>query len=238
MIDPLYTFPIILSALIVLATILNYIAHFSNGEYLSWKRFNKISLITLLSIAACTFAWMIYSRASMFSSLQLIENKSGNMILTISASMFIVYQECILFRNVLNWIGRNTSPINLSYSAYAILIPLIVMIIKIPFSSPLDIFPNDNMWGALCFEFGFWHFITALSLTYAVIMIIIQFVQFVTLLRHHGKSLLLISIIYFPVMLSLFILSMYAVLGVILLFIIRFVLSIIEEGSKTPKNQQ
>ena len=35
-------FPAILSALTILATVLNFTAHFSNGEYLSWKAFNRI----------------------------------------------------------------------------------------------------------------------------------------------------------------------------------------------------
>ena len=40
------------------------------------------------------------------------------------------------------------------------------------------------------------------------------------------------SLIYFPVMFSLFILSMYAVIGVVLLFIIKFALSVMEENSR------
>lgn len=123
-------------------------------------------------------------------------------------------------------------PMDLSYSLYAILVPLVVMIIKIPFSSPLDMFPKNNIWGALCFDFGFWHFMTALSLVYAVIMIVIQFIQFVTALRQNGKRLLSVCVIYFPVMFSLFILSMYAVIGVGLLFIIKFALSVMEENSR------
>ena len=39
-------------------------------------------------------------------------------------------------------------------------------------------------------------------------------------------------VIYFPVMFSLFILSMYAVIGVVLLFIIKFALSVMEENSR------
>lgn len=120
----------------------------------------------------------------------------------------------------------------LSYSLYAILVPLVVMIIKIPFSSPLDMFPKNNIWGALCFDFGFWHFMTALSLVYAIIMVVIQFIQFVTALRQSGKRLLSVCVIYFPVMFSLFILSMYAVIGVVLLFIIKFALSVMEENSR------
>ena len=96
------------------------------------------------------------------------------MALILLGSMFVVYQEFILFKNVLSWIGRKAVPMDLSYSLYAILVPLVVMIIKIPFSSPLDMFPKNNIWGALCFDFGFWHFMTALSLVYAVIMIVIQ----------------------------------------------------------------
>lgn len=145
------------------------------------------------------------------------------MALTILGSMFIVYQEFILFRNILNRIGRK-----LSYSAYAILVPLVIMIVKIPFSGATDIFPKNDIWGAICFDYGLWHFMTAFSLVYAGIMIIIQFIQFVTVLRHHGKLLIQVCVIYFPVMLSLFILSMYAVIGVVLLFIIKFILSIIE----------
>ena len=90
------------------------------------------------------------------------------MALILLGSMFVVYQEFILFKNVLSWIGRKAVPMDLSYSLYAILVPLVVMIIKIPFSSPLDMFPKNNIWGALCFDFGFWHFMTALSLVYAV----------------------------------------------------------------------
>ena len=73
---------------------------------------------------------------------------------------------------------------------------------------------------------------TALSLVYAVIMIVIQFIQFVTALRQSGKRLLSVCVIYFPVMFSLFILSMYAVIGVVLLFIIKFALSVMEENSR------
>ena len=46
MIDSQYIFPATLSALTILATVLNFTAHFSNGEYLSWKAFNRISLAT------------------------------------------------------------------------------------------------------------------------------------------------------------------------------------------------
>ena len=53
MIDSQYIFPAILSALTILATVLNFTAHFSNGEYLSWKAFNRISLATLLSMTVC-----------------------------------------------------------------------------------------------------------------------------------------------------------------------------------------
>ena len=106
------------------------------------------------------------------------------------------------------------------------------MIIKIPFDNPLDMFPKNNIWGALCFDFGFWHFMTALSLVYAVIMIVIQFIQFATALRQHGKRLLLVCVIYFPVMFSLFILSMYAVIGVVFLFIIKLALALMEENNK------
>ena len=67
---------------------------------------------------------------------------------------------------------------------------------------------------------------------YAVIMIVIQFIQFVTALRQSGKRLLSVCVIYFPVMFSLFILSMYAVIGVVLLFIIKFALSVMEENSR------
>lgn len=168
----------------------------------------------------------------MLSSLQLVENNLGNMALTILGSMFVVYQDFILFRNVLSWIGREALPMDLSYSLYAILVPLVVMIIKIPFDNPLDMFPKNNIWGALCFDFGFWHFMTALSLVYAVIMIVIQFIQFVTALRQHGKRLLLVCVIYFPVMFSLFILSMYAVIGVVFLFIIKLALALMEENNK------
>ena len=149
MIDSLYIFPAILSALTILATVLNFTAHFSNGEYLSWKAFNRISLATLLSMTVCIFAWMIHSRAGMLSSLQLVENNLGNMALILLGSMFVVYQEFILFKNVLSWIGRKAVPMDLSYSLYAILVPLVVMIIKIPFSSPLDMFPKNNIWVAL-----------------------------------------------------------------------------------------
>lgn len=232
MIDSLYIFPAILSALTILATVLNFTAHFSNGEYLSWKAFNRISLATLLSMTVCIFAWMIHSRAGMLSSLQLVENNLENMALILLGSMFVVYQEIILFKNVLSWIGRKAVPMDLSYSLYAILVPLVVMIIKIPFSSPLDMFPKNNIWGALCFDFGFWHFMTALSLVYAIIMVVIQFIQFVTALRQSGKRLLSVCVIYFPVMFSLFILSMYAVIGVVLLFIIKFALSVMEENSR------
>ena len=67
MIDSQYIFPATLSALTILATVLNFTAHFSNGEYLSWKAFNRISLATLLSMTVCIFAWMIHSRAGMLS---------------------------------------------------------------------------------------------------------------------------------------------------------------------------
>ena len=70
------------------------------------------------------------------------------MALILLGSMFVVYQEFILFKNVLSWIGRKALPMDLSYSLYAILVPLVVMIIKIPFSSPLDMFPKNNIWGA------------------------------------------------------------------------------------------
>ena len=73
---------------------------------------------------------------------------------------------------------------------------------------------------------------TALSLVYAIIMVVIQFIQFVTALRQSGKRLLSVCVIYFPVMFSLFILSMYAVIGVVLLFIIKFALSVMEENSR------
>ena len=53
MIDSQYIFPATLSALTILATVLNFTAHFSNGEYLSWKAFNRISLATLLSMTVC-----------------------------------------------------------------------------------------------------------------------------------------------------------------------------------------
>jgi hypothetical protein len=43
------------------------------------------------------------------------------MALTILGSMFVVYQDFILFRNVLSWIGREALPMDLSYSLYAIL---------------------------------------------------------------------------------------------------------------------
>lgn len=227
-----YIFPITLSSLTILAMILNLIARFSNGEFVSWKTFCRVSLTTLLAMAACTIIWLFSSRGEMFLSLQLVKNNLGNGALIILGSMFITYQEFILFQNVMGWIGRKVSPINLSYSAYAILVPLIVMIVKMPFTGALDMFPKDNIWGALCFDFGFWHFMTALSLVYAVIMIIIQFIQFFTLLRHHGKLLLMACAVYLPVMLSLFILSMYAVIGVILLFIIYFVLKVVGESSK------
>ena len=38
MIDSQYIFPATLSALTILATVLNFTAHFSNGEYLSAQR--------------------------------------------------------------------------------------------------------------------------------------------------------------------------------------------------------
>ena len=110
MIDSQYIFPATLSALTILATVLNFTAHFSNGEYLSWKAFNRISLATLLSMTVCIFAWMIHSRAGMLSSLQLVENNLGNMALLLLGSMFVVYQEFILFKNVLSWIGRKALP--------------------------------------------------------------------------------------------------------------------------------
>ena len=78
MIDSQYIFPATLSALTILATVLNFTAHFSNGEYLSWKAFNRISLATLLSMTVCIFAWMIHSRAGMLSSLQLVEKGQRN----------------------------------------------------------------------------------------------------------------------------------------------------------------
>ena len=116
MIDSQYIFPATLSALTILATVLNFTAHFSNGEYLSWKAFNRISLATLLSMTVCIFAWMIHSRAGMLSSLQLVENNLGNMALILLGSMFVVYQEFILFKNVLSWIGRKAVPMDLRLS--------------------------------------------------------------------------------------------------------------------------
>ena len=115
-IDSQKIFPATLSALTILAAVLHFTAHFSNSEYLSWKVFNRISLATLLSMIVCIFAWMIHSRAGMLSSLHLVENNLGNMALTILGSMFVVYQDFILFRNVLSWIGREALPKELSYS--------------------------------------------------------------------------------------------------------------------------
>ena len=43
--------------------------------------------------------------------------------------------------------------------------------------------------GSTMFDFGFWYFMTALSLVYAIIMVVIQFIQFVTALRQSGKRL-------------------------------------------------
>ena len=43
---------------------------------------------------------------------------------------------------------------------------------------------------------------------------------------------LLVCVIYFPVMFSLFILSMYAVIGVVFLFIIKLALALMEENNK------
>ena len=103
-------------------------------------------------MTVCIFAWMIHSRAGMLSSLQLVENNLGNMALILLGSMFVVYQEFILFKNVLSWIGRKAVPMDLSYSLYAILVPLVVMIIKIPFSSPLDMFPKNNIVLPICYS--------------------------------------------------------------------------------------
>ena len=38
------------------------------------------------------------------------------MALILLGSMFVVYQEFILFKNVLSWIGRKAVPMDLSYS--------------------------------------------------------------------------------------------------------------------------
>ena len=227
-----FIYPIILSSLTILAVILNSIAGFSKGEFVVWKTFNRISLAVLLAMAACTGIWFYSSRGGMFLSLQLVKNNLGNGALVILISMFITYQQFLLFQNIMGWISRKASPISLSYSAYAILVPLIVMFVKMPFTNTLDMFPKDNIWGALCFDFGFWHFMTALSLVYAAIMIILQFIQFFVVLRHQGKLLLLTCIVYFPVMLSLFLLSMYAVIGAIMLFIIYFVLKMVGESNQ------
>lgn len=232
MLTPLYIHPTILLFLTILAMILNSIAGFSKGEFVLWKIFNRISLAALLAIAACTIIWFFSSRGEMFLSLQLVKNNLGNGALIILISMFVTYQEFLLFKNIMEWISLKASPISLSYSVYAILVPLIVMFVKMPFTSILDMFPKDNIWGALCFDFGFWHFMTALSLVYAVIMIILQFIQFFVVLRHQGKLLLLACIVYFPVMLSLLLLSIYAVIGAILLFIIYFVLKTVGESNQ------
>ena len=66
MIDSQYIFPATLSALTILATVLNFTAHFSNGEYLSWKAFNRISLATLLSMTVCIFGVSGFSRLASF----------------------------------------------------------------------------------------------------------------------------------------------------------------------------
>lgn len=232
MLTSLYIYPSILLSLTILAMILNSIAGFSKGEFVLWKIFNRISLAAVLAMAACTIIWFFSSRGEMFLSLQLVKNNLGNGALIILISMFVTYQEFLLFKNIMEWISLKASPISLSYSVYAILVPLIVMFVKMPFTSTLDMFPKDNIWGALCFDFGFWHFMTALSLVYAVIMIILQFIQFFVVLRHQGKLLLLACIVYFPVMLSLLLLSIYAVIGAILLFIIYFVLKIVGESNQ------
>jgi len=59
MIDSQYIFPATLSALTILATVLNFTAHFSNGEYLSWKAFNRISLATYSGAYPFTFRQLI-----------------------------------------------------------------------------------------------------------------------------------------------------------------------------------
>ena len=139
----------------------------------------------------------------------------------IFASMYMTYQEFLLFKNVMRWISSRTSPFDLRYSLYAILIPLIVMIVKMPFTNTLDSFPKD-FWGALTYDYGFWHFITAISIVYAVVMVIIQLIQFVVLLRNHISYLILVFFIYPLVMSSIFFLSMYAVVG--LFYFLSFIL--------------
>jgi hypothetical protein len=55
MIDSQYIFPATLSALTILATVLNFTAHFSNGEYLSWKAFNRISGQRIFPVGKLSF---------------------------------------------------------------------------------------------------------------------------------------------------------------------------------------
>ena len=51
MIDSQYIFPAILSALTILATVLNFTAHFSNGEYLSGQRISPVGKLSFKRIA-------------------------------------------------------------------------------------------------------------------------------------------------------------------------------------------
>lgn len=117
----------------------------------------------------------------------------------------------------------------LKYSFQAIGVPLAIMIVKMPFMSPLDRFPTEDIIGALCYNYGFWHFATGLSIAYAIIMLTTQFIQFIVVLRDSWKRLAIVCLVYFPIMASIFILSMYAVAGIFILFILYFVLSIIND---------
>ena len=229
--------PILLFSLSIFAMILNLIADFSNGKFITWKTFNATALTTLLAIVSCIFIWIVSSRAEMFSSIQFTSNTLINFSLMIFASMYMTYQEFLLFKNVMRWISSRTSPFDLRYSLYAILIPLIVMIVKMPFTNTLDSFPKD-FWGALTYDYGFWHFITAISIVYAVVMVIIQLIQFVVLLRNHISYLILVFFIYPLVMSSIFFLSMYAVVGIVLLFVIYFVLKIISSPNKRSEDDE
>ncbi|MDO4181801.1 MAG: hypothetical protein Q4D36_10995 [Bacteroidales bacterium] len=222
-------FPITLLILGILAAILNRSAHFSRGRFVEWQTFNGVSLATLLGMAGCTLAWLVCTHGEMLFSMQFTGNSLVNFSLMILCNMFAVYQEGILFKNVLQWIGGQARSFDMKYSFLAIGVPLAVMLIKMPFMSPLDRFPTEDIIGALCYNYGFWHFATGLSIAYAIIMLATQFIQFIVVLRDSWKRLAIVCLVYFPVMASIFILSMYAVAGIFILFILYFVLSIIND---------
>lgn len=223
--------PITLFSLSVVSMVLNLIARFSNGKFIYWKTFNIITLTTLLTTTICVFVWLAISRADTFSSLKLLENNLVNFSLVILASMYITFQEFLLFKNVMRWISSRCEPFDLKYSLLALFIPITVMILKMPFTTTSDTFPKD-FWGALAYSYGFWHFMTAFSILGAALMVVIQLIQFIVQLHKYPFYLILVLIIYPLVMSSLFFLSMYAIAGIILLFILYFALQVMGKSTK------